>query len=193
MTTGAPPDVIVAVASAVVGGTLVQLARVGLDRRGARYKDRARAYRQLRALLRRYPNGPPQLAGQLQELETEQAFLDALAELAGLIADGWPSDGLTYTLQRLIDALARLPDHPHAAAETEHLYRVCSNSLVALDLGSVGVRRVGVSALPIVGTIVRSVREGRARRRLGKVLPPLPHGLPMPRVTSGPPRESSEP
>lgn len=193
MTVASNADLVLAVVSAALGGTLVQAARVRIDRRGSRAIVRAEAYRSMRALLRRYPLGPPQLSGRPHDPKLERAFLDNLAALAGTVAGGWPADGLAYTLERLVDALARLPEHPEAAAGTERLYRVCSAHLVALDLGAAGTRLVGAAAVPLVGPLVRTAREMRARAELGRVMPPIPHGLPLPPASSlGPPADEHD-
>lgn len=111
-----PVDLVLAAVSAAVGGTAVQFARVRLDRRGLRAQARADAYRMLRALLRRYPGGPPALSPVPSDSAAQEAFLDDLARLTRTVAGGWPGDGLAYTLERLMDGLARLRDYDNRAS-----------------------------------------------------------------------------
>lgn len=88
-------------------------------------------YRRIRALLRRWPDGPPLLgtdtrvADSLDHAPDVGTFLAELAALTEDVAAGWPTDGLAYTLERLMDAISRLPAHPAATPAVQSLYRVC--------------------------------------------------------------------
>lgn len=113
-----------------------------------------------------------------QDPGRNEAFLTALAELTRSVAGGWPTETLPYTLERLMDTLTDMPQEPADRQRVRELYAACSDSLVALDLGTVGVRHVGPAALPLVGSVLRTVREMRARIEVAKVMPPRPHGLP---------------
>ncbi len=165
-----------AVLIAAAGGAAVQAYRVRLDRRSVRAAAKARLYRRIRATLRRWPDGPPLAAG--AEAPSLAGFLDDLAALTEDVAAAWPSDGLAYTLERLMDAVLRLPGSPNARPATLNLYRICSEHLVVLDLGLLGARGLRPLALPVVGAALRIARELRARAALGRALPPWPHGLP---------------
>ncbi len=181
--TASSTGAVLTISSVVLGGIMVQAARVWLDRRGTRAQARADTHRLRRALLRRYPDGPPPLAatsGDNDDPERNEAFLSDLSQLTRSVAGGWPTDSLTYTLERLMDALTALPTQSFALPQVQQLYDVCSDNLVALDLGVAGARHVGPAALPIVGTVLRTARELRARADLAKVMPPRPHGLPRP-------------
>lgn len=182
-------DVVLTLLIAAIGGSAVQAFRVRLDRRAAQAAARARVYRRIRALLRRWPDGPPLLgtdtpaAGSLDDAPDADTFLVELAGLVEDVAAGWPPDGLAYTLERLMDAISQLPAHPAARPAVLNLYRVCSEHLVVLDLGALGARGQRHLAVPVFGTVFRTVREFKARSELGRALPPLPHGLPPVRQT----------
>ncbi len=194
MITASTTDVVLALLIAALGGGAVQAFRVRLDRRTAQAAARARVYRRIRALLRRWPNGPPLPASLTPSADSPTGHArtgDApggtpdtatfLTELGGLIEDvaaGWPTDGLAYTLERLLDAITQLPAHPTARPAVLNLYRVCSEHLVVLDLGVLGARGHRRLAMSVVGPVVRTVREYKARSELDRALPPLPHGLP---------------
>ncbi len=184
MITASTTDVVLAVLIAALGGSAVQAFRVRLDRRAAQAAARARVYRRIRALLRRWPDGPPlpaavtTVGGSSDDPLDVAAFLSDLTGLTEDVAAGWPTDPLAYTLERLMDAISRLPAHPAARPAALNLYRVCSEHLVVLDLGPLGARRHRRLATPVVGRVLRTVRELKARAELGRALPPLPHGLP---------------
>lgn len=182
--TASTTDVVLAVLIAALGGSAVQAFRVRLDRRAAQAAAQARVYRRIRALLRRWPEGPPLSTSVPSGRRADDyapdvsAFLIECAELTEDVAAAWPTDSLAYTLERLLDAISRLPAHPDARQATLNLYRVCSEHLVALDLGPLGIRGKRRLAIPVVGAALRTVREITARAELSRALPPLPHGLP---------------
>ena len=191
MITASTTQVLLALAVAALGGSAVQAFRVRLDRRADQAAARARVHRRIRALLRRWPDGPPlATAGPLPSpldgpAPDTDAFLSELADLTADVAAAWPTDSLAYTLERLMDAISRLATHPGARPATANLYLVCSQHLVALDLGLLGSHRHRRLAAPLIGTVLRTVRELRARAELSRALPPFPHGLPpLPTTTA---------
>ena len=191
MITASTTQVLLALAVAALGGSAVQAFRVRLDRRADQAAARARVYRRIRALLRRWPDGPPLATTGPPLLPLDEpapdtdALLTELGDLTADVAAAWPTDSLAYTLERLMDAISRLATHPSARPATANLYLVCSQHLVALDLGMLGSHRHRRLAAPLIGTVLRTVRELRARAELSRALPPFPHGLPpLPTTTA---------